>query len=101
MIANYAAMDVKPGSMGPPFAGHRGGDRACDGARTEASRSSTDRTSKGELALKAGWPSMMRGYLHEDERYRKCFADGWYLTGDLARSDEPTAISGSSAAPTT
>ena len=24
---------------------------------------------------------------HEDERYRKCFAGGWYLTGDLARRD--------------
>jgi acetyl-CoA synthetase len=42
---------------------------------------------EGELALRAGWPSMFRGYLHEEERYRKCFADGWYLTGDLARRD--------------
>jgi acetyl-CoA synthetase len=42
---------------------------------------------EGELALKAGWPSMMRGYLHEDERYRKCFAGPWYLTGDLAKRD--------------
>jgi acetyl-CoA synthetase len=41
----------------------------------------------GELARRAPWPSMMRGYLHEEERYRKCFADGWYLTGDLARRD--------------
>jgi len=41
----------------------------------------------GELALRAGWPSMFRGYLNEDERYRKCFADGWYLTGDLAMRD--------------
>jgi acetyl-CoA synthetase len=31
---------------------------------------------------------MFRGYLHEDERYRKCFAGNWYLTGDLARRDE-------------
>jgi acetyl-CoA synthetase len=30
---------------------------------------------------------MMRGDLHEEERYRKCFADGWYLTGDLAKRD--------------
>ena len=43
---------------------------------------------QGELALKPGWPSMMRGYLNEEERYRKCFAGGWYLTGDLARRDE-------------
>ena len=41
----------------------------------------------GELALRPGWPSMMRGYLHEEERYRKCFAGGWYLTGDLAMRD--------------
>ena len=30
---------------------------------------------------------MFRGYLNEEERYRKCFAGGWYLTGDLARRD--------------
>jgi acetyl-CoA synthetase len=41
----------------------------------------------GELALRPGWPSMMRGYLGEEERYRKCFADGWYVTGDLAMRD--------------
>ena len=41
----------------------------------------------GELALRPGWPSMMRGYLSEDERYRKCFVGGWYLTGDLAMRD--------------
>jgi acetyl-CoA synthetase len=41
----------------------------------------------GELALKPGWPSMFRGYLDEPARYAKCFADGWYLTGDLAMRD--------------
>jgi acetyl-CoA synthetase len=30
---------------------------------------------------------MMRGYLDEEARYRKCFAGGWYLTGDLAMRD--------------
>jgi acetyl-CoA synthetase len=29
----------------------------------------------------------MRGYLHEEERYRKSFAGPWYLTGDLAMRD--------------
>jgi acyl-coenzyme A synthetase/AMP-(fatty) acid ligase len=41
----------------------------------------------GGLALRPGWPSMMRAYLNEDERYRKCFTGGWYLTGDLAMRD--------------
>ena len=43
---------------------------------------------EGELALKTGWPSMFRGYLHEDERYRKCFVGDWYISGDLARCDK-------------
>ncbi|MEJ8655596.1 AMP-binding enzyme [Streptomyces sp. MS1.AVA.4] len=30
---------------------------------------------------------MFRGYLHDKERYEATFADGWYLTGDLARRD--------------
>jgi len=43
---------------------------------------------EGELALRSGWPSMMRGYLHEEARYKKCFLGEWYLTGDLARCDQ-------------
>jgi acetyl-CoA synthetase len=42
---------------------------------------------EGEIALRPGWPSMFRGYWNEPERYAKCFADGFYLTGDLARRD--------------
>ena len=42
----------------------------------------------GDLALKPGWPSMFRGYLHDDARYAKCFVAGWYISGDLAMRDE-------------
>jgi acetyl-CoA synthetase len=30
---------------------------------------------------------MFRGYWNEEARYKKCFAGGWYLTGDLAKRD--------------
>ena len=84
MIANYAAMDIKPGSMGKPLPGIT----AAIVRRNEVGvQVITEPGQEGELALRAPWPSMMRGYLHEEERYRKCFADGWYLTGDLARRD--------------
>jgi acetyl-CoA synthetase len=85
MIANYPCMDVKPGSMGRPLPGVVAGivERAADGNIQEI----TEPMAMGELALRPGWPSMMRAYLHEDERYRKCFAGGWYLTGDLAMRD--------------
>ena len=42
---------------------------------------------EGELALRAGWPSMFRGYLNNEERYRKCFAGDLYLTGDVVKRD--------------
>ncbi|HET7761676.1 MAG TPA: acetate--CoA ligase, partial [Phycicoccus sp.] len=41
----------------------------------------------GELALRPGWPSMFRAYLDDPDRYARAFADGWYLSGDLARID--------------
>jgi len=85
MIANYAAEDVKPGSMGRPLPGIAAGivERKADGGVSEITRP----MAMGELALRPGWPSMMRGYLDEEARYRKCFAGGWYLTGDLAMRD--------------
>ena len=85
MIANFAAMDIRPGSMGRPLPGVEAAivSRASDGAVTEV----VEPDVQGELALRPGWPSMFRGYLGDEERYRKCFAGGFYLTGDLARRD--------------
>ncbi|HXJ33757.1 MAG TPA: acetate--CoA ligase [Candidatus Eisenbacteria bacterium] len=85
MIANFAAMEVRPGSMGRPLPGVTAAI-----VRREAGGGAAvvhEPDVQGELALAPGWPSMFRGYWHEDERYRKCFAGGWYLTGDLARRD--------------
>ncbi len=85
MVSNYAALDIKPGSMGLPLPGVE----ACL-VRREGSnppRVIEEREAQGELAIRAGWPSMFRGYLGEEERYRKCFGDGLYLSGDLARRD--------------
>jgi acetyl-CoA synthetase len=85
MIANYAAMDIRPGSMGRPLPGIEAAivQRLANGKVEMVSKPNTE----GELALRPGWPSMFRGYLHEEERYRKCFVDGWYLSGDLAKRD--------------
>jgi acetyl-CoA synthetase len=86
MISNYRSMDVKPGSMGCPLPGVTAG--IVERLATGHVREITDPMVMGELALRPGWPSMMRAYLNEQERYRKCFADGWYLTGDLAMRDD-------------
>ncbi len=84
MIANTVAQDIKPGSMGRPLPGveasvvqrRDGGVEVIETPDTE-----------GELALRSGWPSMFRGYLNDDARYRKCFAGDLYLTGDLVKRD--------------
>jgi len=93
MIANFAAMTIRPGSMGKPMPGveavilQRNDEEKIvlgpDGAAVEVP-DGTD----GMLALRPGWPSMFRGYLGEPERYEACFTAGWYISGDLARRDQ-------------
>jgi acetyl-CoA synthetase len=93
MVANYAAEQIRPGSMGLPLPGveatilrrtETGSIRLNpDGTAEEESEPLTE----GELALRPGWPSMFRGYLGMEERYEKSFVGGWYRTGDLAERD--------------
>jgi acetyl-CoA synthetase len=93
MIANYRAMDVRPGSMGRPLPGidaaiaRRDDDDKPAFAPDGSLELLEEPDEQGELVLRPGWPSMFRGYLGEEERYRNCFAGGWYLTGDLVRRD--------------
>jgi acetyl-CoA synthetase len=84
MIANTPAMDIKPGSMGKPLPGVEAAVVERKGNDIAVIQSPNV---EGELALRPGWPSMFRAYVGQEERYRKCFAGGWYLTGDLARRD--------------
>jgi len=86
MIANYPSMDIRPGSMGRPLPGIR----AAIVEKRSENRAEVVETpdTEGHLAIRPGWPSMFRGYLHDPERYNQCFSNGWYLTGDLARRDK-------------
>ncbi|MGO9185920.1 acetate--CoA ligase [Mycobacterium sp.] len=85
MIANTPAFDIKPGSMGRPLPGV---DAYIVRHNDDGTTAVIDEPGvEGELALKPGWPSMFRGYLNAEERYRSSFADGLYLTGDLAKKD--------------
>lgn len=91
MIANFAAEQVRPGSMGRPLPGveatilRRGPDGRAEVIDGDVRDAETGEI--GELALRAGWPSMFRGYWGQPERYARAFAAGWYLSGDLARRD--------------
>ena len=85
MIANYAGMDIRPGSMGRPLPGIQAVIvETGDSGRVEVV---SEPNVEGELALRRGWPSMFRAYWNAPERYEKCFSGDYYLTGDLARRD--------------
>lgn len=84
MIANFASLPVKPGSMGKPLPG-------VEATIAEVSETGiriiTEPGKQGNLVLKKGFPSMFRAYLNDEERYNKCFRGDWYITGDLAKKD--------------
>ncbi len=92
MVANTPAFDIKPGSMGRPLPGVdvlvvEHDDEAASGSVRIIDQPGVE----GELALRVGWPSMFRGYLDQEERYRKCFrpdpGGDLYLSGDLVKRD--------------
>jgi acetyl-CoA synthetase len=84
MIANYRSVPVKAGSMGKPLPGV---EAAIAEVTDDSFRIISEPNQDGHLVLRRGWPSMFRTYLHEEDRYNKCFQDEWYITGDLARRD--------------
>ena len=86
MIANFLSQTIRPGSMGRPLPGIVAGivRQNDDGTLSEV----TEPNKEGDLALKVGFPSLFRDYLHDKEKYDKCFVGDWYLSGDLAYKDE-------------
>jgi len=81
LICNYPSMDIKLGSMGRPVPGvvaavidDNGKELGCG--------------SHGNLAVKPGWPSMMKEIYKNPKKYNEYFINGWYTTGDKAYQDK-------------
>jgi acetyl-CoA synthetase len=71
-----------PGSMGRPLPGVEAAVVRREGGGVVAVA-----VGVGELAIREGGPAMFIGYGDDEARRQACFADGWYLTGDLVRRD--------------
>ncbi len=82
MIANYPSMPIKPGAIGKPLPG-------IVAAVVDPQGEELPPLTLGELAIKKGWPAMMRGIWHDEELYREYFSrEPWYISGDVAYMDD-------------
>jgi len=82
VITNFPGMPVKPGSMGRPFPGITA---TVVDPRTFEPYKEPGRV--GLIALRPGWPSMMRRYWNNPTAYQNKFKNGWYLCGDRSSID--------------
>jgi acetyl-CoA synthetase len=82
VITNYPGMKIKPGSMGKPFPGIE----ACV-VHPESYEPIHEPGKVGLIAIKPGWPAMMRTYWRNEEAFQKKFRNGWYLPGDRSSID--------------
>lgn len=82
LICNYPCMDIKPGSMGKPLPG-------IEAAIVDDQGNPLPPNRMGNLAIKKGWPSMMRAIWNNPQKYESYFfPNGWYVSGDSAYMDE-------------
>ncbi len=82
VIANLPGVPIKPGSMGKPVAGIEAT------VLDPAGFTPVDAPGQvGLIALRPGWPAMMRTYWHNPAAYCAKFRQGWYVCGDRASVD--------------
>ena len=82
MICNFGSLPLKPGSMGKPVPG-------VEAAIVDDQGNVLPPNRMGNLALKKGWPAMMRAIWNNPEKYDSYFLNGeWYVSGDSAYMDE-------------
>lgn len=82
LICNYPCMNIKPGSMGKPIPGVQAAIVDDRGNELPPNR-------MGNLAIKKGWPSMMKQIWNNNEKYESYFMpNDWYVSGDSAYMDE-------------
>ncbi|MEQ6390703.1 acetate--CoA ligase [Bacillaceae bacterium S4-13-58] len=81
LISNYPAMDIRPGSMGKPIPG-------VEASIVDNEGNELAPYQMGNLAIKKGWPSMMRAIWKNPAKFESYFLKDWYVSGDSAYMDE-------------
>ncbi len=83
VISNYPGMKIKPGSMGKPFPGV-----TATVLDMKTHEPITRTGTVGLIALRPGWPAMIRSYWNNVKTYEAKFVNGWYICGDRASIDD-------------
>lgn len=82
IICNFQCLPIKLGSMGRAIPG-------VEAAIIDNQGNVLPPYEMGNLAIKKGWPSMMRSIWNREELYDTYFInDEWYISGDSAYMDE-------------
>lgn len=81
LIVNIPSEEIRPGSMGKPIPG-------IEASIVDNEGNEIPPNQMGNLAIKAGWPSMMRAVWNNPSKYESYFVNGWYVSGDSAYRDE-------------
>lgn len=81
LIVNLPALEIRPGSMGKPIPGVEASIIDNEGNEVPPNQ-------MGNLAIKQGWPSMMRQIWKNPGKFESYFINGWYISGDSAYRDE-------------
>ncbi|MFC4558518.1 acetate--CoA ligase [Virgibacillus kekensis] len=81
LIVNFPSEEIRPGSMGKPIPG-------VDAAIVDNEGNELPPNQMGNLAIKKGWPSMMRHIWKRPEKFQSYFINEWYVSGDSAYKDE-------------
>lgn len=82
LICNYPCLEIKPGSMGKAIPG-------IEAAIVDDQGNVLPPNRMGNLAIKKGWPAMMKAVWNNKEKYDSYFMPGgWYVSGDSAYMDE-------------
>ncbi|HSL21674.1 MAG TPA: acetate--CoA ligase [Vicinamibacterales bacterium] len=82
VVTNFRGMPIKAGSMGRPFPGI-----TATVLDPKALEPIVEPGRVGIIALRPGWPSMIRSYWNNPAGYEAKFKNGWYVTGDRATID--------------
>ncbi len=82
LISNYPTMEIRPGSMGRPLPG-------VVASIVDDNGNELPPNTSGNLAIRPGWPAMMRQIWKQPEKYQSYFRiSGWYTSGDAAYRDK-------------